>query len=73
MYDTSTQTRSFDMSDKKDVLAYNSVIADPLCTIVSSIKEKLTEKELNSEGEPSYIKERIVLIVTWQQKRLLED
>jgi len=73
VFETKTFTEQFDMESKKDRDAYSSIIDDPMCSILSTIKEKLTEKAMGDDGEPSYIKERIVLIVTWQEKRLMED
>jgi len=73
MYDTDTYTKQFDMNEKDDKEHYSSIINNPLCHIIKEIKEKLVEKLMNDEGEPSYIKERIVLVVTWQEKKLLED
>jgi len=61
------------MEKKGDREFYSAIIDNPLCHVLNVIKEKLTEKAMNDEGEPSYIKERIVLIVTWQEKKLLED
>lgn len=72
MYDTKTFTEQFDMEITKDRDKYSEIINNPMCTILEKIKEKLTEKAMDSEGEPSYIKERIVLIVTWQERKLME-
>jgi hypothetical protein len=73
VFEHKTFTRQFDMENTKDRDEYSRIIDDPLCSILSTIKEKLTEKAMGDDGEPSYIKERIVLIVTWQEKRLMED
>jgi len=73
MYETKTFTEQFDMEVTKDREKYSEIINNPMCSVMEKIKEKLTEKAMNDEGEPSYIKERIVLIVTWQEKKLMED
>jgi len=73
MYSTHTKTEQFDLSIKRDREAYSEIIDDPLSTIISVIKEKLTEKAMDEEGNPSYINEKIVLVVTWQEKRLVLD
>ena len=73
MYEIRTHTNQFDLNEKRDREAYSSIINDPLSSIVGVIKEKLVEKALDEEGEPSYIKEKIVLVVTWQEKILMLD
>jgi DNA primase large subunit len=73
MYTTVTRTEQFSISDtKKDREAYDAIINNPLTTIIREIKEKLTEKAMNEDGEPTYIQERIVLVVTWQEKVLVD-
>ena len=72
MYTTVTRTEQFEIEDRKDREKYDAIIDNPLCHIVSVIREKLTEKAMGDEGEPTYIKERIILIVTYQEKMLVE-
>jgi hypothetical protein len=70
MYKTETITKRFD-TDRQDHLdEYSDVVNDPTCTIVREHKEKISEKSFD-EGKLSNVYERIVLVVTWQQKRFL--
>lgn len=72
MYTTVTRTEQFEIEERKDREKYDAIIDNPLCHIVSVIREKLTKKAMGDEGEPTYIKERIILIVTYQEKMLVE-
>lgn len=68
MYKTIKRTRQFDFSDFKDREEYDSVLNDPLCTILEKVKEKLRSEE--QIGESRVVTERLVFLVTWQEKKL---
>lgn len=68
MYTTIKHTRQFSLDTPQDRDEYDSIINNPLCTILEKSKEKLRDEE--QEGETRRVTERIVLLVTWQEKKL---
>ena len=68
MYTTIKHTRQFSLDTPLDRDEYDSIINNPLCTILEKSKEKLRDEE--QEGETRRVTERIVLLVTWQEKKL---
>lgn len=70
MYSTKTSTRRFDMDKEGDLNEYSAILSDPTCTVLMVHKEKLTDKEFE-DGKMVSMHERVVLIVTWEEKVLL--
>lgn len=68
MYKTTKYTRQFCMSDSKDRDEYDEIVNNPLCTVLEKSKEKLREEE--QIGESRVVKETLVFLVTWQEKKL---
>lgn len=68
MYQTVKRTRSFDVGIEKDLLAYDEILNNPLCTILREIKEKISERSFNDEGKIAGFNDRLFLIVTWEEK-----
>ena len=72
MYNTINRTRRFDVGIPKDLEAYDAIINNPNCSIIREIKEKITQKDINEEGNIVSINEFLILIVTYQEKILME-
>lgn len=72
MYRSIKRTKSFDLNIEKDLLAYDEILNNPMCTILREIKEKIGERSFNDEGKISGFHDRLVLIVTWEEKIFLD-
>lgn len=72
MYSTINKTKRIDVGVTKDLETYDAILNNPNCSIIREIKEKITEKEVNEEGNITNIKEYLILIVTYQEKILME-
>ena len=70
MYETETETKTFDTEDRSDMEEYSAIVNNPMCSIIDTIKEKLTDCEYD-EGKLSSTSQKVVLVVTWQTKVLL--
>jgi len=66
------KTERFDVSNPKELLAYDAILNDPNCIIIREIKEKLCEKEMGDEGRITSLKEYVLLIVTYQRSEIME-
>ncbi len=71
MYAVKTRTRRIDMDNPRDLEAYDEILNNPLCFVVSEKDEKISEREMSDEGRMLSIHERIVRIVTYNEKELL--
>ena len=71
MYKVKTQTAKFDTNSVEDLKEYDAILNNPLCTIIREIKEKLSTKHFDDEGKPTYQDDKLVLVVTWQEKALM--
>jgi len=65
------KTLRVNTSDAEDLQTYDTVLNNPLCTVVKEIQEKIKETEYNEEGKPSHSSEYILLIITYEEKKLL--
>jgi hypothetical protein len=72
LYSTINKTKRIDVGVTKDLETYDAILNNPNCSIIREIKEKITEKEVNEEGNITNIKEYLILIVTYQEKILME-
>jgi len=70
VYKTVNQTRQFDLNDNDDLAAYDEILNNPRCFVVREIKEKLSEKHFE-EGKLISVDERLIMVVTWQERTLL--
>ncbi len=70
MYNTKHKTKKFNTDDEADLTEYDKILNDPLCTILSEKKEKLKLEEYDNEGNMIHMEEKIILVVTWDQKVL---
>lgn len=70
MYNTHKHTRKFDSDIPEEMLAYDAVLNNPLNTILSERKEKLTTKTFDAEGGGTE-DSTVVLVVTWEEKVLI--
>ena len=71
MYVTTKRVKQFELSGKGDAQEYESILNNPLCSILAQKSEKLTTKHFNDEGVPIAQEDRLVLLVTWEEKSLL--
>ena len=70
MYSTKHQTRKFDTDEEDELAAYDEILNNPLCTIVSERKEKLKLEDYDGDGNMIHMEEHIILVVTWDEKIL---
>jgi hypothetical protein len=72
MYQTVRHSNKYNMDSAEDNHAYESILNDPLCTIVTERIEKTREEEFNEEtGRLSRSYEILWRIVIWDEKVLL--
>jgi hypothetical protein len=71
VYNSVVKTRTFDTSSSNDLKDYDWVLNNPLCSIIEAITEKISDRSIGGEGEPTIINDRIVRIVSWKEKVLL--
>jgi hypothetical protein len=68
MHKMKLRTQTFNMNEPEERKHYEEILNNPLCSIIEKIKEKL--KETTFEGETQHVTERLMFIVTWQEKSL---
>lgn len=71
MFDVVNKTKRFDLSRDRDLEEYDAIINDPSCMVIREIKEKLTEKEEDGEGNTLHFREYLLLIVTYQKRTMM--
>ena len=72
MYNTIKTTRKFDTETSEDLREYDEILNDPLCKIISERKEKLRDETRDPEsGNITSVNERVILVVTWEEKKLI--
>jgi hypothetical protein len=70
MYTTTKRTRSFDLDRESDLAAYDEVLNNKLCKIITERQIKKTLREYGEEGHIISSEDRIILVVTWEEKEL---
>ena len=70
MYNTRIKTKKFDTDNKEHMEQYDSILSNPLCSVINSWKEKITDSEFD-EGKLVRTITKLVLVVTWEEKSLL--
>lgn len=70
MYNTVVHSNKFDLDSAEQRREYDAILNNPLCTVVESRIEKLTEREFGEEGQ-TMSNDRLIRIITWKQKELL--
>ncbi len=70
MYNVRRKTEKFDTDVSAELQQYNDIINDPLCSVISEKKEKLREEHYDDEGKLMSFSEKIILVVTWDEKVL---
>lgn len=71
MYRIETHTKKFDTDSKDDMKEYDTILSNPLVSVVQEKKEKQTTKHFDDEGKPTAQDDKVVLVVTWTEKILL--
>lgn len=71
MYGTKKKTARFDTEKKSDLERFDAIINDPLCSILSKEKEKIRDEQRDDEGNVTFVHERFVWVVTWEERTLL--
>lgn len=71
MYRWATHTRRFDTDNRDHLMEYDSILSNPLCLVIDTKEEKISERELGEEGRIVSMNDRIVMRVTWKEKTLL--
>ena len=70
MYNTIIRTKKFDTDDKEQMEHYDLILSNPLCSVINSWREKITDSEFD-EGKLIRTITKLVLVVTWEEKSLL--
>lgn len=70
MYNTRIKTKKFDTDDEKQMEQYDSILSNPLCSVINSWREKITDSEFD-EGKLIKTITKLVLVITWEEKSLL--
>ena len=70
MYNVRRKTEKFNTDVSAELQHYNDIINDPLCSVISEKKEKLREEHYDDEGKLMSFSEKIILVVTWDEKVL---
>jgi len=70
MYTVTRHTKKFDTEASKDLAEYDKILSNPLCSICSSWREKITDS-IYDEGRLVKTETRLVLVITWEEKTLL--
>lgn len=65
-------TKKFDLESSADLRGYDEILNDSTCTIIREIKEKISEREMGEEGRIVGIKDRLLLVVTYQKASIME-
>jgi len=72
MYRTVRKTQKFNTDNSRDLAEYDQILNNPLCTVISERREKLSQMEYNEEtGKPVSRDEHVILVVTWEEKTLV--
>ena len=69
MIKTTRHTKRFLSNNDEDLAAYDSILNDPMCTVIREHKEKI--KEVDYDGDSSSQREWIEYLVTWEQKEFI--
>jgi len=70
MYQILRKTRKFFTDVEADMRDYDDILTDPLCTVLNSWREKQIDSEYD-EGRLTSTKTNLVLVLTWEERRLL--
>lgn len=70
MYNIVRHTKKFNTDDQSDLMEYDAILSNPLCSIIKEYKEKLRQ-ETYDEGKIVHSEEHVVLVVTWDEKTIL--
>lgn len=70
MYNLKRHCKKFNTDDEKDMEAYSEILNNPLCSVISEKNEKLTTKHFDDEGKPTYQEDKLIKVVSWEEKVL---
>lgn len=59
------------MDNERDLSNYDAILNNPLCVFISEKDEKISDREMGSEGNIVAIHDRMVKVVTFKEKSLL--
>ncbi len=71
MFRVTRTTVQLDVNSPDDCREYDQILNDPNCTIIREIKEKLQDKDFGEDGKLVSIRERIMLVITYEMKKLM--
>jgi len=63
-------TKTFDLRNENSLCEYNAILNNPACTIIKEVREKITERHFDADGKIVATEERLLLVVSWQEKKL---
>ena len=70
MYEITRHTKRFYTDEPEEMVEYDAILTDPLCSIVNSWREKIIDSEYD-EGRLVRTITRLVVVITWEEKNLL--
>lgn len=71
MYKSIKRTRQFDLERNEHLEEYDAILNNPLCKIINERQIKKTLREYGEEGHIVSSEDRIILVVTWEEKEPL--
>jgi hypothetical protein len=71
VYRSVVKTERFDTDRKEDLESFDKIMNNPLCVVLSERDEKITDREMGSEGNIVSIHDRIVKVITYKEKSIL--
>jgi len=71
VYKNVRKTKKFNTDNIRDLEEYDEILNNPLCSIISERREKLTTKIMDDEGKMIGQNDKMILVVTWDEKILL--
>lgn len=70
MYKVTRNTKKFSTEDEAAMKEYDTILTDPLCTILNSWREKQIDS-VYDEGKLVSTKTDLVMVLTWERRDLL--
>jgi hypothetical protein len=70
VYNLTRHTRRFFTDEPDEMSEYDSILSNPLCSIINSWREKVIDSEYD-EGRLVKTVTRLVVVISWEEKALL--
>ena len=71
MYKRVSHTKKFNTDVADELKEYDEILNDPLSTIISERREKLSLREYDADTKASISDDKMILVVSWERKELI--